>query len=564
MNTPAAERTSSDPYPAETVLEQAFADGARADLRGAASTAARTVRAAALTALLRGVRRPGTAAGRDGAPALRLRGARVVGRLDLTGGGVAPEILRIRFEDCEFDEPLVCADALLPGLALARCRLPAVHADRIRVQGPLELLGCTIPGGVRLERARAETDVVLTGSTWGPAADGRALAAEGMVVSGALDLAGTAASGTVFLAGIRVAGPVRLDDAAVRAPGGDALVLDRSVLGDRLQARRLVVDGALRMFNADVAGSVQLTGARLTHPDGIALGASGATVRGAVWCTAPFTAAGEVRLTGAELRTRLDLSGARIGHPGGLKALALDRLSASDVSLHGLTVTRGTVSAAGIHVRDTLDLRVERADELNLDQGTVGVLLDGPAHWPARAGLAGLSYRALHPVLPAAERLRWLARDPSAEATAQPYEQLAQHYTALGRPLDARKVRYAAQRRHRAALSGPIRWWEGVLQVTVGYGFRPWRALGWLAALVVLGTVVFGSVPPTALEPEKAPRFQAAAYTLDLLLPLVNLGQETAFQPVGATQWFGYALVGIGWVLASAVGLGLGRSLSGS
>ncbi|MEY2274423.1 hypothetical protein, partial [Streptomyces sp. BF23-19] len=66
MNTPAAERTSSDPYPAETVLEQAFADGARADLMGAASTAARTVRAAALTALLRGVRRPGAAAGRDG------------------------------------------------------------------------------------------------------------------------------------------------------------------------------------------------------------------------------------------------------------------------------------------------------------------------------------------------------------------------------------------------------------------------------------------------------------------------------------------------------------------
>ncbi|MFG2336481.1 oxidoreductase [Streptomyces yangpuensis] len=563
MNTLPAARTSCDPYPAETVLEQAFAAGARADLRGETSAAARTVRAAALAALLRGARGPAAAAGRA-TPALWLRGARVIGRLDLTGGGVAPEILRIRFEECEFDEPLVCTDAVLPGLALTGCRAPAIEADRIRVQGPLELRRCTVPAGVRLERARAETDVLLTGSTLGPGPEGRALAAEGLAVGGALDLSGTVASGAVYLAGVRVAGPVRLDDADVRAPGGDALTLDRAVLGDRLLARRLVVEGGLRMFNADVAGSVRLTGARLSHPGGIALGASGATVRGALWCTAPFTASGEVRLTGAELRTRLDLSGARIGHPGALTALSLDRLSASDVCLRGLTVTRGTVTAEGIHVRDTLDLRIDRADELKVDQGTVGVLLDGPTHWPARAGLAGLSYRALHPVLPAAERLRWLARDPSAEAAAQPYEQLAQHYTALGRPLDARKVRFAAQRRHRAALSGPARWWEGVLQATVGYGFRPWRALGWLAALVVLGAVVFGAVPPTALEPEKAPRFHAAAYTLDLLLPLVNLGQETAYQPGGATTWFGYALVGIGWVLASAVALGLGRSLSRS
>ncbi|MEU6314695.1 hypothetical protein [Streptomyces sp. NPDC047014] len=582
MNTAVDGRTSRGPYPAEEVLARAFARGAEADLTGGTggtggagvaadpgdpgAAGARTVRAVVVAALLRGdtaatatITAPG-----GGARALRLRGALVTGRLDLSGGGVAPEVLRIHFEDCVFDAPLVCSDAALPGLVLRDCRIPAVDADRIRVQGPLELRGCVVPGGVRMERARAETDVLLTGNVLGPGPDGQALAGAGLTAAGLLDLAGTRTSGVVSLAGARLTGPVRLDDAEVRVPGADALVLDRSVLGDRLLARRLVVEGGLRMFNADVAGSVQLTGARLTHPAGIALGASGATVRGAVWCSAPFTASGEVRLTGAELRTRLDLTGARLGHPGGLPALRLDRMAASDVALRGLHVSCGSVSAAGIHVRDTLDLRVDRVDELDLAQGTAGVLLDDPDHWPARTGLAGLTYRSLHPVLPAADRLAWLARDPSGEAATQPYAQLAQHYTALGRPLDARRVRYAAQRRHRAGLSGAARWWEGVLQVTVGYGFRPWRALGWLAALVVLGTVVFGNVPPTALEPEKAPRFQAAAYTLDLLLPLVSLGQDSAFQPVGATQWFGYALVGVGWVLASAVALGLGRSLSGS
>ncbi|MFE3581209.1 hypothetical protein [Streptomyces vinaceus] len=563
MNTPSAAQTSVEAYPAEIRLEQAFAEGGEADLTGTAPAAARTVRAAVIAALLRGGRRPGAPSGAP-APALRLRGAEVAGRLDLTAGAVAAEVLRIRFEDCVFDEPVVCADAVLPGLALAGCRVPAVDADRVRVQGPLELRRCVIPGGVRLERARAETDVVLAGSTLGPGTDGTALAAEGMLVGGVLDLAGVAASGAVLLAGVRVTGPVRLDDAEVRVPGGDALSLDRSALGDRLLARRLVVVGALRMFNADVAGSVQLTGARLSNPDGIALGASGAAVRGAVWCAAPFTASGEVRLTGADLRTRLDFSGARIGRPGGLTALRLDRMSASDVGLRDLAVTCGTVSAAGVHVRDTFDVRVGRLDALDLSHSTAGALLDDPERWPARMALAGLSYRSLHPVLPAAERLRWLERDPSGDAATQAFEQLAQHYTHLGRPADARKVRYAAQRRRRAGLTGVARLWEGVLEVAVGYGFRPWRALGWLGVLVVLGTLVFGSAAPVPLDPEKAPPFHAAAYTLDLLLPLVDLGQETAFQPVGSTQPFAYALIGIGWVLASAVGLGLGRALSRS
>ncbi|MYT75211.1 MULTISPECIES: hypothetical protein [unclassified Streptomyces] len=559
MNTPNTAtgiRTSPGSYPAEDMLDRAFAEGAEADLTGAGG-AARTVRAAVLAALLRG------SGGTGGGRALRVRGARVTGSLDLTGGGLAPEVLRIDFEDCEFDAPLVCRDAALPGLVLRGCTVPSVDADRVRTQGPLELRGCVVAGGVRLERARAETDVVLSGSVLGPGADGVALAGAGLMVTGVLDLTDLRASGVVQLGGARIAGPVRMTDARVRVPGADAVVLDRAVLGDRLMARRLVVEGGLRMFNADVAGGIQLSGARLDRPDGIAFGASGASVRGAVWCSAPFTASGEVRLAGAELRTRLDLTGARIGHPGGSVALRLDRMSASDVGLEGLHVASGSVSATGIHVRDTLDLRVDRVAVLDLAQGTVGVLLDGPVHWPDRAGVAGLTYASLHPLLPAPARLAWLARDPSTEAATQPYAQLAQYYLMLGRPLDARRIRYASQVRHRAGLRGAARLWEGLLQVTVGYGFRPWRALGWLAVLVVLGTAVFGTLPPTALEPEKAPRFHAVAYTLDLLLPLVSLGQDSAFQPVGATQWLSYALIGVGWVLASAVGLGLGRSLSG-
>jgi hypothetical protein len=47
-------------------------------------------------------------------------------------------------------------------------------------------------------------------------------------------------------------------------------------------------------------------------------------------------------------------------------------------------------------------------------------------------------------------------------------------------------------------------------------------------------------------------------YTLDLLLPIIDLGQERAFQPVG---WLAYVLILAGWLLATTIAAGLTRSL---
>jgi hypothetical protein len=52
-------------------------------------------------------------------------------------------------------------------------------------------------------------------------------------------------------------------------------------------------------------------------------------------------------------------------------------------------------------------------------------------------------------------------------------------------------------------------------------------------------------------------------YTLDLLLPLVDLGQEQHFTPSGWTIWFAYLLIAAGWTLATTVATGITRNLRG-
>ena len=84
----------------------------------------------------------------------------------------------------------------------------------------------------------------------------------------------------------------------------------------------------------------------------------------------------------------------------------------------------------------------------------------------------------------------------------------------------------------------------------------------WLAALLCIGSIIYAVSPPPALTPASAPHFNPVAYTLDLLLPVVNLGQKYAFNPGGLEQWLSYLLITAGWILATTIAAGVARVLT--
>jgi hypothetical protein len=69
------------------------------------------------------------------------------------------------------------------------------------------------------------------------------------------------------------------------------------------------------------------------------------------------------------------------------------------------------------------------------------------------------------------------------------------------------------------------------------------------------------AAPPPALQAGNAPHFNGVFYTLDLMLPVVNIGQKYAFNPGGAEQWLSYVLIAAGWTLATTVATGVARVL---
>jgi len=122
-------------------------------------------------------------------------------------------------------------------------------------------------------------------------------------------------------------------------------------------------------------------------------------------------------------------------------------------------------------------------------------------------------------------------------------------------------VLYARERIQRQGKAPFYRAWSLLQDITVGYGYRPRRALAWLALLLTAGSIVFSVAPPPPLQADMAPHFNGVIYTVDLMLPVVNLGQKYAFNPGGAEQWLSYLLIAAGWTLATTVAAGAARIL---
>ena len=67
--------------------------------------------------------------------------------------------------------------------------------------------------------------------------------------------------------------------------------------------------------------------------------------------------------------------------------------------------------------------------------------------------------------------------------------------------------------------------------------------------------------PTTAPESGRRTALNPIAYTLDLLLPVVDLGQKHTYDPSGIGQSLSYLLIAAGWILVTTIATGVARAL---
>ena len=455
----------------------------------------------------------------DGPPALagrvsslKLAGVRISDTMDLAGGTVVPYV---EMRGCRFDREVLLPEARFTTVRLVDCSVPRLEAARVHTEGDLHLPRCRFHNGVRLTDAHIGTDLLLNQATVYRDRSGRSLAADGINV------------------------------------------------GQDLQAEMLESHGELTLRGASVGVSLSLRGARLVNLyTRLALNAPQLTVGRTLYLTPAgvgspllsgrtpaqgtriqrFECQGGVRLDDGRFEDAVDLERARFTFTDD-QELSLRRVQTPELRFLGGRPERGRVVLSGARVVNLMD----RADA-----------------WPGPGLLhmGGFQYENLVPQgpFPLIERLEWVTA-ATAEYNPEPYERLASVLRSGGEDEDAREVLLAKQRRRRESLPIAAKLWGYAQDWTVAYGYRPGRAAVWMAVLWAAGSLAFAHASHPPVQPGVHPPWNPALFALDLLLPVIDLGQVGVWQLSGGWQWLAAAMILLGWILATTVAAGATRLL---
>lgn len=504
---------------------------------------------------------------------VRLPGADVGGQVTFSEA----EVINPRGTAVAFDGARVGEDVLF----IRRFRAEGlISADRVVVGGNLicgDQVDCQ--DGLSIVGTEIRGDILLQAGEFG-ATNKVGLNAYQIVVGGDLRCDRTRVIGEMVLAGAKIAGSVSLSDAELVNPESTAITGDLLRVGGTMNCRGVNALGQVRLPNAEIGSQLVFSDSKLRNASAPALIGGGLHVKTDL-IAKNMEVVGQIDLRGSHIEGQLSLRGSTVLNRPDVAFLSDRAVVEHDVFLDH-THIQGGVSCVGMRVGGQLSfeqaiivnsqgiaLRLVSvsADQVvmqfaetpvggvDLHHAHVRSVLDDPQTWPPVLLLHGFSYDLLQTPLDAKSRLRWLG--PSQEERYLPdvYSQLAGVLRSLGRGQDARNILIARERRRRREVNRLGKLWSDLLWIIVGYGYRDWLAGLWLLGFLIVGSVIFSLAWPSGFEALKtpAPAFNPVAYTVDTLLPVIDLGQQSAWTPRGAFRWISWSLVLVGWGLATAV-----------
>jgi hypothetical protein len=320
--------------------------------------------------------------------------------------------------------------------------------------------------------------------------------------------------------------------------------------------------GAVELLAAHIGGRFDCTEVTLCNDSGPALDANTLYVGKNMLLSGEFTGTGgegAISLLGAQIDGQLGFDGTQLRNDSGPALDAQGMQVGLHAFLRGFTATSGgdgpTIDLKGVRVGGTFQFAPIRLEHQN------------DPH--RRLAVDGLTYSGV-PGRISAEAWRELLREGTPAYAAQPYQQLAAGYQALGDDRQARKT-LMVQRDDQLA-RGRTRWagrcWAWITKITLGYGYQPWRALWFLVAVVTLScalAVALGAHGALAQTSQAATTgrsctvVQQISVGLDLNLPVgtslarqnCDLTMDSASVTAAWLSVFGWVLRLLAWVFAA-------------
>ena len=506
---------------------------------------------------------------------VQLKGAWINGTLDLEGCHCP---IPLWVHACTITEAVTLRNARMSVLSLQGSSLQSLQGDRLQTTGGLFLNdGFKAKGTVRLLGAQIGGNFECRKGSFEPKA-GAALAFDGAVITGSVFLNnGFKATGEVQLLGAQIGGDLACKTGSFEPKVGDALSCDGAVVkGSVFLNDGFKASGEVRLLGAQIGGNFECSKGSFENNAGDALACDGAVIKGSVFLREGFKSTGTVRLHAAQI--------------GG--NLSCDKGSFETKAGHAL-ICDGAVIKGGLFFRNVAKVH----GSVSFAAAEVGSLADDSASWAMASllNLDGFRYgRIVNGPTDAARRIAWLVKQREShlkqEFRPQPWEQLIKVLREMGHESEARTIAIAKQDALRKAgkFRGFARLLHGLYGGLAGYGYRPTNTMlamlmVWLTCGVVYqGAGDFGLMGPSSPIvltnadirnacgkpsqdrqtqwtmcpdlPKEYTTFSPYIYSLDLILPLVSLQQDSDWAPIvtdDTSQWIKYS--GSDWIWPGAI-----------
>ena len=212
---------------------------------------------------------------------ITMYGAWIAGVLDLsfTTARGPIDLFNCHFAECPQMMQLRADGLAIVGSALA----DGLNAARIQISGNMTLDGSKVDGKVALSGSDIKGHLSCTQSTLRNP-EGSAFKAQGIKVASSVLLEGTTASGQVSLLGARIGGQLVAIGAEFHNPEGHALSVQSAQIHGDVFLRYAQADGVVSFMGAEVGGVLDCSYAILRTTQGDALNAQRLTVReGFIW-----------------------------------------------------------------------------------------------------------------------------------------------------------------------------------------------------------------------------------------------------------------------------------------
>ncbi|AZE05881.1 hypothetical protein [Pseudomonas chlororaphis] len=402
---------------------------------------------------------------------INLRGAYIVGVLDLRGAEIN---ISVTLEHCLCFQPLYLED--------------------MQLKGSLNLNFSAVPG---LVASRAS-------------------------ISGSLYLNKVYSHGTIQLIAAKIGGSIYIRDSYLYGLGEPALLMGGISVGSviRVEDKSKVI-GGFSLVGALIDNQLSCSNCKFIAIKGPAFNADNILVKGGVYLTKGFHSVGLVRISGARIAGQLSLRGAHFQENGENCLSAQGMQVGSSLIMTDFPSPLRMAAFNGSHVKSLTDDEKTWGNELSLN-GFIYNFINSRIPLTAETRIAWLNSQ--NPANSGNDGLK----GSNSEFRPQPWRHLQKVFEEMGHSEEARKVGIAFEKRLRKVGlvgQGTARWWPGfrwlgliphvLYGALTGYGYRPMRLLAWILGIWLFFTTVYwyAAVEQNVFAPSNPLVFQNDAYT---------------------------------------------------